>query len=305
MRSMASLFMLVGAATLAGPALAQTPAAREGLPPPDIAAFASLQALTAELDRSAGTIVAEIGPRLVTWGDVANAIRAMPPIAGGVPFPALYQRVAMQLMQQQALALRGQTSGLDKDPVVQRRMQNAADDALATEVLRRSLAPNLTDKALRETYAALVAGKPAPEEVQARVIMVDTQDEAVGLIHRIQAGAEFATLAREFSKDGTARNGGDLGYARLDMIGPELGSVMFALAPGQMTAYPVRSQNAWFILRVESRRQPPAPTFEAARGALEQDIIHAGAPELMRVALKAAPVTYYGLAGKQATAGKP
>ena len=291
---------LPAAVHFANPTVAQTTGTRsEGLPQPEVAAYTSLQALVTELDRSADTTIAEIGPHTVTWGDMADAIRTMPPIVGGVPPPALYQRVGTQLMQQEALALRGETSKLDRDPVVQRRMRNAADQALAVEVLRRSLAPNLTDKALRDIYIALVANKSAPEEVQARVIMVDTQDEATALIKRLTGGAEFAELARDFSKDGTAENGGDLGYARLDMLSPELGSVMFALAPGQITAYPVRSHNAWFIVRVEARRQPAAPSFEAARAALEQDIIHAGTPELMREALRTAPVVYHGMAGKK------
>lgn len=293
----------VMAATIVLPSVAgaQAPVpAAEGLLPPDIRADASLQAALAELDRSAATIVAQVGSHAVTWGDIADAIRAMPPIVSGLPFPALYQRAAIQLMQQEALVLRAESAGLDKDPLAQRRMRNATDQAIATEVLRRSLAPNLTDKALRETYSALVANKPAPEEVQARVIMVETQDEATTLIQRLQGGADFSALARDFSKDGTARNGGELGYVRLDMLEPELGSVMFALAPGQTTAFPVKSHNAWFILQVEGRRQPAAPSFEAARAALEQDIVHAGAPELMREALKAAPVSYYGQAGKKA-----
>jgi peptidyl-prolyl cis-trans isomerase C len=296
-RLMVPILLLAVAGTATGRANAQTGA--EGLPPPDVAAYASLQAAVAELERSADTVVAEVGPRKITWGDIADAIRAMPAIVGGVAFPALYQRAAMALMQQEAMALHGQTSGLDKDPVVQRRLRNAADQAMATEVLRRSLAPNLTEKALRETYVALVANKPAPEEVQARLIMVDTLEEATGLIKRLQDGASFAALANDFSKDGTAGNGGDLGYARLDMLSPEVGSVIFAMAPGQITAYPVKSQNKWFILRVEGRRQPPAPTFEAARGPLEQDVIHAGAPLLMQTALKAAPVAYYGPTGKK------
>ena len=294
-------FVVCATAILASPAIAQAPAPLSGgLPPPDIRSDASLRQALAELDRSAGTVVAQVGAHTVTWGDVADGIRAMPSIVGNVPFPAVYQRVAMQLMEQEALVLRGQSAGLEKDPSVRRRMQNAADQAMATEVLRRSLAPNLTDKALRETYKALVAGKPAPEEVQARLIMVDSQEQASTLIQRLQGGADFSALARDFSKDGTAGDGGELGYVRLDMLGPEIGSVMFALAPGQMTAYPIRSHNAWFIVRVEGRRQPAAPSFEAARGALEQDIIHAGAPELMREAVKGAPVTYYGLTGKKA-----
>ncbi|MDR3532126.1 MAG: peptidylprolyl isomerase [Rhodopila sp.] len=300
------LLLMAGSLALANAAIAQTPPLpSDGLPLPDIGAEASLHAALAELDRSAATVVAEVGPHIITWGDVADAIRAMPPIVAGLPFPALYQRAVMQLMQQEALALRGQTAGLDKDPVVQRLMRNAADQAMASEVLRRSLAPNLTDKALHETYNALVAGKPAPDEVRARVIMVDTQDEATALIQRLQTGADFAALARDFSKDGTAQDGGDLGYARLDTLSPEIGSVIFALAPGQTTAFPVRSHNEWFILRVDGRRQLPAPTFDAARSALEQDIIHAGTPELMREALMAAPVTYHGLTGKKATGEQP
>jgi peptidyl-prolyl cis-trans isomerase C len=295
----------VAAVLLASPAIAQTEGPGPGgLPPPDIKSDATLAAALAVLDRSAATVVADVGPHTITWGDVADTIRAMPPIVGNVPFPALYQRAAMQLMQQEALVLRGEQAGLEKDPSVRRRMQDAADQAMATEVLRRSLAPNLTDKALFETYKALVANKPAPEEVQARLIMVDSEEQANELIQRLQGGADFAALARDFSKDGTAADGGELGYVRLDMLSPEIGSVMFALAPGQTTAYPIRSHNAWFIVRVEGRRQPPSPTFAAARDALEQDIIHAGAPELMREALKGAPVKYYGLTGKQAAAAK-
>jgi peptidyl-prolyl cis-trans isomerase C len=298
--------LTAAAVMLAAPAIAQTFApGAGGLTPPDIKSDAALSAALAVLDRSADTIVAEVGPHTITWGDIADAIRVLPPIVGNVPFPMLYQRTAMQLVEQEALVLRGERAGLEKDPAVRRRMQNAADQAMATEVLRRSLAPNLTDKALLETYKALVANKPAPEEVDARLIMVDSREQADTLIQRLQGGADFSALARDYSKDGTAANGGELGYVRLDMLAPEIGSVMFALAPGQTTAYPIRSHNAWFIVRVEGRRQPPAPDFASARDALEQDIIHAGAPELMREAVKDAPVTYYGQAGKKATDKTP
>ena len=301
MRTVSTLLGLAAIVVSATGAFAQTqggPAA--GLPAPGPEAFASLQKLEAELDRSGGTVVADVGPHAVTWADIADIIRAMPPIAGGVPFPVLYQRAATQALEQAALALRGETSGLDKDPVVRRRMRNAADQALATEVIRRSLAPNLTDQALHATYDALVANKAAPEEVDIRLIMTDTKAEATALIGQLNSGANFAELATKFSKDGTAQNGGELGYARQDLLSPEIGAVAFAMAPGQMTAYPVRSGNGWFVIRVESRRQPAAPTFAAARGPLEQDIIHAGAPFLMRQALKSAPVSYHGAAGTNA-----
>lgn len=281
-------------------ALAQTPVA--GLPTPDIRSEVSLRAAVAELDRSPATVVAEVGSRTVTWGELADAIRGMPVIVGAIPFQQLYQNAAVQVMQQKALALLAEKGGLDKDPLVQRRVQDAADQALATEYLRRSLAPNVTSKGLRAVYDGVIAGKPGPEEVRARVIMVDSREEAESLIKRLQSGSEFAALARAFSKDGTAASGGDLGYARLDMLAPEIGSVVFSLGLGQITAFPVRSANEWFIIKVEGRQQPPAPDFDTARAKLEQDVIHAGIPELKRMALQSAPVTYYGLAGKTAAA---
>ena len=288
-------------------ALGQTPASPPivGLPPPDIKAEASLNAALTELDRSAATVVAEVNERPVTWGDVADTIRAMPTIVSAIPFQQLYQNATVQVMQQKALVQIGETTGLDKDRVVQRRMKNAAEQVMASEVLRRSLAPNITDQALRAVYDGVIAGKPGADEVQARIIMVDTKEEAIGLIQQLQVGGDFSALARRLSKDGTASSGGELGYAKLDMLAPEIGSVMFALAPGQMTAFPVRSSNSWFIIKIEGRRQPPTPSFAEARPALERDIIHAGMPELMRMALQPATVKYHGLAGKKQTDEPP
>ncbi|HQT76381.1 MAG TPA: peptidylprolyl isomerase [Rhodopila sp.] len=273
-----------------------------GVPPPTAAAAASLDAALAELDRSADTIAAEVGSRAITWADVADRIRAMPEVVSAIAFPDLYKQAALQLMHEAALAAYGRSLHIDKDAATRRRLAVAIDKALADEVLRRSLAPNVSDQSLHQLYNAYVANKPGPDEVRARLIMVDTQDKADELIKRLQAGASFADLARAFSQDGTARNGGDLGFARLDMLTPELGAVMFALAPGQMTQYPVRSNNRWFIIRVEERRQPPAPAFDAIKRVLERDVIRAGVPQLLQAAEKVTPVRYYGLTGKEPAA---
>lgn len=269
-----------------------------GLPLPDFQAQATLATVLVELDRSGTTVVAQVGARSVTRADVADAIRAMPVIVSVIPFQPLYQSAVVQVMQQDALGSLGEEAGMDQDPVIKRRMKNAADQVVANEFLRRSLAPNITGEALRAVYNGVIAGKPGPDEVQARIIMVSTSDEAGTLIGRLQAGADFSDLARQYSKDGTAEAGGDLGYVRLDMLAPEIGSVMFALAPNQVTAFPVKCSNSWFIIKVDGRRQSAAPDFETARPGLERDIIHAGMPELMRMALQPALVKYHGLAGK-------
>jgi peptidyl-prolyl cis-trans isomerase C len=296
--SLALAVMLPGLAWSQTPPVSQT----AGMPLPEPQAGAAWSESLDELERPRDTIVAEVGPRVITRGDVVDAIRSMPPIVSAVPFAQLFQDTTQLLMQRQALVLSAESEALDKDPVVERRMRNAADEALANEMLRRSIAAKVTEKSLHDLYDRVVAGKAGPDTVRARIIMVDQPEQALKLIARLHDNADFADLAREFSQDGTARAGGDLGFVRLDSLAPELGSVIFALAPGQMTEFPVRGGNHWFIIRVEGRGQQLAPNFAEARDALEQDVMHAAAPELGRMALQNTAAKYYGVIGKPGSA---
>jgi peptidyl-prolyl cis-trans isomerase SurA len=72
---------------------------------------------------------------------------------------------------------------------------------------------------------------------------------------RIQSGrADFAQLAREFSQDGSARNGGDLGWANPGLFVPEFEDVMNGLKDGEI-ADPVVSRFGVHLIQVLERRQ--------------------------------------------------
>lgn len=72
---------------------------------------------------------------------------------------------------------------------------------------------------------------------------------------RIQAGqADFAQLAREFSQDGSARNGGDLGWASPGMFVPEFEEALDSLQPGQV-ADPIVSRFGVHLIQLLERRQ--------------------------------------------------
>src|ERR1700742_15743 len=82
---------------LCGVGRSETP--EGGMPAPNLKSAAALNAALAELDRSPTTIVADVGTRTVSWGDVADVIRTWPQIVAGVAFQQLYQAAAMQLIQ--------------------------------------------------------------------------------------------------------------------------------------------------------------------------------------------------------------
>ena len=73
---------------------------------------------------------------------------------------------------------------------------------------------------------------------------------------RIQAGADFADLARQFSQDGSAQTGGDLGWSSPGQFVPEFEEVMARLRPGQISD-PLVSRFGVHLIQVIERRDVP------------------------------------------------
>ncbi|MDO8252762.1 MAG: peptidylprolyl isomerase [Rhodoferax sp.] len=90
---------------------------------------------------------------------------------------------------------------------------------------------------------------------------------------RIMAGqADFAALARDNSQDGSAAQGGDLGWANPGMFVPEFEEVMSRLAPGQISD-PLVSRFGVHLIQLTERRKAtlnPREQREAVRAMLRE-----------------------------------
>ena len=79
--------------------------------------------------------------------------------------------------------------------------------------------------------------------------------QAQAVYERIQAGEDFAELAREFSEDpASALNGGTLGWSTPDQFVPQFAQVMMAAGIGEVST-PFESEFGWHLLLVEDRRE--------------------------------------------------
>lgn len=250
-------------------------------------------------EKSASAVVAEVDGRPVTLGDVADAIKELPPSMKALPFGDLFPGILDKLVREQALVIRGYQQGLDEDPAVRRKLKAAADKVMANELLHHEISEAITEQALLDLYNKDFAGRPGAEQVHVRVIMSSSEAAAMGVIAKLQAGADFATLAKASSQDTTAPVGGDLGYVRVGGLNAEVGAVAFSLAAGQFTPFPVHSEGAYFVVKVEDRRQQPTPSFSAARERLVGTILREGVPDVVTRAMARVSVRKYSISGKE------
>ena len=104
------------------------------------------------------------------------------------------------------------------------------------------------------------------EQVHARHILLSSQEEALQIQERLRKGEDFASLARQFSKDEFTRElGGDLGFFPKGLSGlpPELEEAAFSLAPGQISGV-IKSYYGYHIIQV-LEKDPNHPLSEEAK----------------------------------------
>ena len=128
--------------------------------------------------------------------------------------------------------------------------------------LARFIEESLTDERLQAAYEGFLTTWEPDEQVRARHILLETEEEAAAVIADLGEGADFEELARTMSIGPTSVDGGDLGFFRRegDML-PAFAEAAFAMQPGDVSPSPVQTSFGWHIIRVEEREMGLPPEF--------------------------------------------
>jgi peptidyl-prolyl cis-trans isomerase C len=229
------------------------------------AGLAASPALAADKD----TVVAVVNGTELRMSQMVDFQRQLPPQMSQAPYEALLEIVINnQLVYEQA-----KKEKVENDPEVKAALKAAEARFVRQAWMNKKLRGDVTDDAVRARYDQLLAKFQPAEEVHARHILVETEDQAKAVIADLNRGSDFAELAKTRSKDpSAAQNGGDLGYfGKTDMV-QQFADAAFAMRPGQVSATPVKTQFGWHVIKVEDKRMSAAPSFEQAKPMLREQM---------------------------------
>jgi len=145
-------------------------------------------------------------------------------------------------------------------------------EATATEQdLRDYFNQHVEDYRLKELVSAQhilfkTEGKK-PEEVDA------IRKKALSVLERIKKGEDFSTLAKQFSEDSSAANGGNLGeFSRNGQMVPEFEKAAFSLGVGAVSDL-VQTQYGFHIIKVLKKQEPRLRTFDEMKEAVRSIVL--------------------------------
>ncbi len=260
-------------AVIPGTALAQSQSAPAPAAPAPAAPAPTASAPPGAPPSGGNPVVATVNGEPIHLSDLNAAAQTLPPQVRGMPAQVLYPMLLNQLIDQRALVIEADRTGLAKEPAVQEQVALAKNTALQRAMLMKEVGPQITEQAVHARYERDIAGKSGVEEVNAKQILVPTEAEAKDIITQLDKGADFDALVKKYSKDPGPGGTGDLGFFKKDEMVPAFADAAFALQPGQITQTPVHTQFGWHVIKVVARRTAKPPSFEQAKDELRQKMV--------------------------------
>ncbi|WP_462411797.1 peptidylprolyl isomerase [Neobacillus sp. Marseille-QA0830] len=112
-----------------------------------------------------------------------------------------------------------------------------------------------------------------PEQVKASHILVADEATANEVKQKLNDGADFAELAKQYSTDsGTKDDGGELGYfGKGDMVA-EFEDVAFSLDVNQISD-PVKTDYGYHIIKVEDKKAATEANYDDSKATIKDTLI--------------------------------
>jgi len=188
-----------------------------------------------------------------------------------------------ELINREVLYQEAQKTGVGKKPEVQAQVDMARQEVVVSAYVREWARTHpVTDADVQKEYDR-AKSQTGEKEYRARHILVETEEQAKGLIDELKKGGKFDELATKNSKDpGSATRGGDLDWNVPGTYDKQFADALVKLEKGKYTDTPVRTRFGYHIIMLEDVRPVKFPALNEVRQRLNQQITQNRIEELVK-----------------------
>jgi peptidyl-prolyl cis-trans isomerase C len=237
--------------------------------------------------QDADTVLATVDGTDITLGHVIILQDRLPDGYKRLGDAELYQGILEQLIRQTILA-KEMENVVSREVALGLELQRTA--FLAEEFVAQTGSSPITEEDVRALYETRYGNIQPDEEFNASHILVETEETALELIAQLEAGADFATLAKENSTGPSGPRGGELGWFGKGQMVPAFEEAVIGLEDGGVSA-PVQTQFGWHVVKRNDSRNKTAPDLEEVRADLENAIRSEAVDEAVNAAVDQANIT--------------
>ena len=235
---------------------------------------------------AADPVIAKVGDAEIHKSELDLALTGLDPQLAQLPDEQKRAAALSGLIDVKLLAKDASKEGLQDDAAFKQRIAYLTERELHNAFFKKHVVDAVTPEEVKARYDAEIAKITPQEEVKARHILVKTEDEAKAIIKDLDAGKDFATLAKEKSTDPNKADGGDLGYFTKDRMVPEFSEAAFKLEKGKYTEAPVKTQFGFHVILLEDKRKQAPPPLAQVEQQVKQLVMRDKYIELLTSAKK-------------------
>jgi len=217
---------------------------------------------------TADTVLATVNGVNITLGDVIVTREGLPAQYQSLPDDQLFKGIVDQLVQQEALK-QSLGDALSKKSTI--AIEGLKRSYLSNEALLAGIKDAVSEAAIQKAYEAKYKDMPPSLEYHAAHILVDSEDKAKALLAEIEGGKSFADVAKANSKDGSAANGGDLGWFGLGAMVKPFEDAVVSAAVGKVVG-PIKTDFGWHLILVSETRAKAAPPLADVQDQIAKEV---------------------------------
>ena len=222
-------------------------------------------------------VLATVGGIAITEEEVNEFLEGLGPRGQAYNNPEGKKAILGQLVANKLLLLDARRNLYEAEPAFKAELARLRDNLLISYAADKAVASvSVSDKDVEDYYNQNKDRFMSEESVNASHILVDSEEKALEILAGIKSGEiSFEQAAMENSSCPSGRNGGSLGDFGKGQMVPEFDSAVFAMAVGEITDAPVKTQFGYHLIKLNSKNaaevMPLAEIAPEIKNALLQE----------------------------------